>query len=210
MVGDLLVAEYLKDASSSVRIHRLDGGFVREVEFPGIGTASGFSGSRSDLETFYSFSSYAQPPTIYRYDMLTGESTVMRQAEVKFDPADYVTEQVFYTSKDGTRIPMLITHKKGLVKDGSNATLLYGYGGFDISITPAFSVRWLTWMDLGGVLAVPNLRADPLQPADLLEPQLWLGRLLRPGLTLLPGIGRDGQLGGAAERRSLCGSKLSS
>jgi prolyl oligopeptidase len=111
-----------------------------------------------DLETFYSFSSYAQPPTIYRYDMLTGESTVMRQAEVKFDPADYVTEQVFYTSKDGTRIPMLITHKKGLVKDGSNATLLYGYGGFDISITPAFSVRWLTWMDLGGVLAVPNLR----------------------------------------------------
>jgi len=158
MVGDLLVADYLRDASSAVRIHRLDGEFVREVKFPGIGTASGFQGSRSDLETFYSFSSYAQPPTIYRYDMLTGESTMLRQAEVKFDPADYVTEQIFYTSKDGTRIPMTLTHKKGLVKNGSNPTLLYGYGGFDISITPAFSVRWLTWLDLGGILAVPNLR----------------------------------------------------
>lgn len=158
LVGDLLVADYLKDARSSVRIHRLNGDFVREVELPGIGTAGGFSGSRSDLETFYSFSGYATPPTIYRYDMLTGESTLLRQAAVNFDSTQYVTEQVFYTSKDGTRIPMFLTHKKGLEKNGANPTLLYGYGGFNISITPAFSIRWMTWLDLGGLLAVPNLR----------------------------------------------------
>jgi prolyl oligopeptidase len=158
LVGDLLVADYLKDARSSVRIHRLNGDFVREVELPGIGTAGGFSGSRSDLETFYSFSGYAQPPTIYRYDMLTGASTQLRQAAVNFDSTQYVTEQVFYTSKDGTRIPMFLTHKEGLEKTGANPTLLYGYGGFNISITPAFSVRWMTWLDLGGLLAVPNLR----------------------------------------------------
>ena len=158
LVGDLLVADYLKDARSSVRIHRLNGQFVREVELPGIGTAGGFSGSRSDLETFYSFSGYATPPTIYRYDMLSGESTQLRQSAVNFDSTQYVTKQVFYTSKDGTRIPMFLTHKKGLEKNGANPTLLYGYGGFNISITPAFSVRWMTWLDLGGLLAVPNLR----------------------------------------------------
>ncbi len=158
LVGNLFIASYLKDAHSQIKIHELDGKFVREVELPGIGSADGFGGVRGDNETFYSYSSYATPPTIYRYDLVTGESTLLRKADVKFDPDDYVTEQIFYESKDGTRVPMFITHRKGLVKNGANPTLLYGYGGFNISITPGFSVRWLTWLDMGGVLAIPNLR----------------------------------------------------
>jgi prolyl oligopeptidase len=136
----------------------MDGSFVREVEFPGIGSAAGFDGRRADTDTFYSFSSFALPPTIYRYNMITGESREFRRAAVKFNPDDYETSQVFYTSRDGTRIPMFLCHRKGLKKDGSNPVLLYGYGGFNISITPSFSVSRITWMEMGGVLAVANLR----------------------------------------------------
>lgn len=158
IVANQFVLTYLKDARSQVKIHAMDGRFIREVQFPGIGTAAGFGGRRTDTETFYSFSSFATPPSIYRYDMLTGESKLLRQAAVKFNPDDYEVKQVFYTSKDGTKVPMFIAHKKGLKLDGSNPTLLYGYGGFSISLTPGFSVSRIAWMEMGGVYAVPNLR----------------------------------------------------
>ena len=158
IVGNMFVCDYLKDAKTQVRLHAIDGTFVREVEFPGIGTATGFDGRRKDTDTFYSFSSFALPPTTYRYNMITGVSELFRKADVKFNPDDYETSQVFYTSKDGTKVPMFQCHKKGLKLDGTNPTLLYGYGGFNISITPSFSVSRLTWMEMGGVLAVANLR----------------------------------------------------
>ena len=158
IVGNMFVCDYLKDAKTQVRLHAIDGTFVREVEFPGIGTATGFDGRRKDTDTFYSFSSFALPPTTYRYNMITGVSELFRKADVKFNPDDYETSQVFYTSKDGTKVPMFLCHKKGLKLDGTNPTLLYGYGGFNISITPSFSVSRLTWMEMGGVLAVANLR----------------------------------------------------
>jgi prolyl oligopeptidase len=158
VLNNQFVADYLKDARSQIKIFNLDGSFVREVELPGIGSAGGFGGKRYDTETFYSFTGYTTPATIYRYDMVTGESTLFRQPEVDFNPAGYETKQVFYSSKDGTRVPMFITHKKGIQLDGNNATYLYGYGGFSISLTPSFSVGQLVWMELGGVLAIPNLR----------------------------------------------------
>ncbi len=158
LVGNLFVASYLKDAQTQVNIHSMSGDFIREVEFPGIGSASGFGGKRGDTETFYSFASFATPPTIYRYDAVTGKSELFRQAEVKFNPEDYETKQVFYPSKDGTKVPMFIVHRKGLKLDGSNPTLLYGYGGFNIPLTPRFSVSRLAWMDLGGVYVSANLR----------------------------------------------------
>ncbi len=158
IVGNMFVCNYLKDAKTQVRLHQMDGTFVREVAFPGIGTASGFEGRRKDTETFYSFSGFALPTTTFRYNMITGESKLFRKADVKFNPDDYETSQSFYTSKDGTKVPMFLCHKKGLKLDGTNPTLLYGYGGFNISITPSFSVSRLTWMEMGGVLAVANLR----------------------------------------------------
>ncbi len=158
IVGNMFVCNYLKDAKTQVRLHAMDGTFVREVEFPGIGTAAGFDGRRKDTDVFYSFSGFATPPTTYRYNMITGVSTLYRKAEVKFNQDDYETKQVFYTSNDGTKVPMFITHKKGLKLDGTNPTLLYGYGGFNISITPSFSVGRVTWMEMGGVYAVANLR----------------------------------------------------
>ncbi|HYJ48226.1 MAG TPA: prolyl oligopeptidase family serine peptidase, partial [Pyrinomonadaceae bacterium] len=158
LVGDMFVASYLKDAHSLVKIYDTKGRFVRELELPGIGNASGFDGRRGDPETFYSFTSYTTPTTIYRYDVSTGKSTIFRQPKVAFNPADYEVKQVFYTSKDGTRVPMFITHRKGLKLDGNNPTLLYAYGGFDISETPAFSVSNLVWLEMGGVYAVANLR----------------------------------------------------
>ncbi|MDX2229406.1 MAG: prolyl oligopeptidase family serine peptidase [Leptolyngbyaceae cyanobacterium bins.349] len=153
-----LVASYLKDAQTQIRIFDLQGRPVRSVELPGIGSASGFDGDRTDTETFYSFTSFTSPSTIYRYDMVTGKSTVFRQPQVDFNPQDYETEQVFYQSKDGTQVPMFIVHKKGIKLDGTNPTLLYGYGGFGISLTPSFSVSLLVWMEMGGVYALPNLR----------------------------------------------------
>ncbi|GAB4299952.1 MAG: prolyl oligopeptidase family serine peptidase [Oscillatoriaceae cyanobacterium] len=158
LVNNKFVASYLKDARSQIKIFDLSGVLVREVALPGIGSAGGFGGKRSDTETFYSFTSFTNPATIYRYDMVTGESSVYRQPVVDFQPAEWETQQVFYTSKDGTRVPMFITHKKGIVLDGNNPTYLYGYGGFNVSLTPSFSVSKVVWLELGGVLAIPNLR----------------------------------------------------
>jgi prolyl oligopeptidase len=157
-VGNLLVASYLKDVKPQVKILTTSGDSVREVEFPGIGAVAGFDGHRSDTETFYSFSSCATPPSIYRYDLITGQSRLLRRAKVKFNPQDYQVEQVFYHSQDGTRVPMFLAHRKGLQRDGSNPTLLYGYGGFAVPVEPAFSITALTWMDLGGIWATANLR----------------------------------------------------
>lgn len=158
IVANMFVSTYLKDAKTQVKMHSLDGEFIREVEFPGIGAAAGFGGKRTDTETFYSFSSFATPPTIFRYDLLTGKSSKWKQASVKFNPDDYVVKQVFYQSKDGTKVPMFITHKKGIKLDGSNPTLLYGYGGFSISLLPSFSIARAGWLEMGGIYAVPNLR----------------------------------------------------
>lgn len=157
-VGDLFLAEYLKDARTQVLIFASDGASLGEVELPGIGSASGFSGKRTDQETFYSFSSFAVPPSIYRLDLTTRRSHLLRRAEVAFDPDQYVTQQVFFPSKDGTRVPMFITHRRDLVRDGRNPTLLYGYGGFNIPLTPNFAVSRVAWMEMGGVFAVANLR----------------------------------------------------
>ena len=158
LVNHKLILNYLKDAYTQVKVFETSGKLLREVEFPGIGSAEGFGGKATDKETFYSFTGFTTPTTIYRYDMETGKSTVFRQPKVDFNPADFETKQVFYNSKDGTRVPMFITHKKGLKLDGSNPTYLYGYGGFNISLTPAFSVGNLVWMEMGGVYAQPNLR----------------------------------------------------
>lgn len=158
MINNQFVANYLKDAYTKIKIFDKDGKHVRDVELPGIGSAGGFGGKQTDTETFYTFSSYNAPPTIYHYDMKTGKSKLFRQAQVKFDPSDYEVKQVFFTSKDGTRVPMFITHKKGLKLDGSNPTILYGYGGFNISQTPGFSVSRVVWMEMGGIYAVANIR----------------------------------------------------
>ena len=158
IVGDNLILQYLKDAKTQVKLFDLAGKFTREVSFPGIGSASGFGGLRSHNETFYSFSSFNQPPSTYRYDLKTGESKLLRAAKVDFNPEDYEVNQVFYNSKDGTRVPMFIAHKKGLELNGTNPTLLYGYGGFNISLTPGFSIQRLQWMEMGGIFAMPNLR----------------------------------------------------
>lgn len=158
MAGNRFIVSYMKDARSLIKVFEADGTFVREVRLPGIGTASGFGGRRDDTETFYSFTSFTVPGAVYRYDLKSGESSLFRQPEVDFNADDYETKQVFYRSKDGTRIPMFITHKKGLKLDGSNPTYLYGYGGFNISLMPSFSVSMLTWMEMGGVYAMPNLR----------------------------------------------------
>jgi prolyl oligopeptidase len=158
ILNDQFIAQYLKDAHSQVKIFSRDGKALREIELPGIGSASGFGGKRKEKETFYSFTSFTAPGSIYRYDVKKGSSTVFRESKVASDPSAFETKQVFYRSKDGARIPMFITHKKGLKLDGTNPTLLYGYGGFNISLTPAFSVTALVWVEMGGVYAVPNLR----------------------------------------------------
>ena len=158
VVGDQFLALYLKDAHNVVRTFDLAGNHVRDVELPGLGTVAGFHGKRKDKETFYSFTSFTAPPTIYRYDVATGESKLWRRPRLKYDPADYQTTQVFYPSKDGTTIPMFLSHKKGLKRDAANPTLLYGYGGFNIPVKPAFRPDNLAWMEMGGILAVANLR----------------------------------------------------
>lgn len=157
-VNDQFVLSYLKDAYTNVRVFDREGKFVRNVELPGIGTASGFNGKRTDTEVFYTFTSYTTPPTIYKYDLKTGKSEVFRKSDVKFNPEDFTVKQVKYKSKDGTLVPMFIVHKKGLKLDGTNPTLLYGYGGFNVSLTPGFSVARLPWLENGGVYAVANLR----------------------------------------------------
>ena len=158
LVGDRFIACYLKDVASQAKVFAMDGRLVRDVVLPGIGTAGGFDGKRTDSETFYSFSSFATPPSIYHYDVQSGVSRLWRRSEVKFTPEDYEVRQVFYHSKDGTRVPMFIAYKKGIERDGDNPTLLYGYGGFNVSVPPLFSVGRLAWMEMGGVYAQANLR----------------------------------------------------
>ncbi len=157
-VGGRFVATYLQDAHSVVRFVTLAGKPDGELGLPGIGSVGGFAGKRTDTATFYSFTSFTVPGQVYRYDFATGASTLWRESKVAFDPGAFETRQVFYRSKDGTRVPMFITQRKGLKLNGRNPTLLYGYGGFDINLTPSFSPANLVWLQLGGVYAVPNLR----------------------------------------------------
>jgi prolyl oligopeptidase len=158
VVDNSFLLGYLKDARTEVRVYDLKGAFLRNVDLPGIGTAAGFGGKRKDKETFYAFTSFISPSTVYRYDPETGKSAVFRQAKVDFDPSRYETKQIFYDSKDGTRVPMFLTYKKGIKLDGQNPVLLFGYGGFDISLTPFFSVPNVVWLEMGGVYAQPSLR----------------------------------------------------
>jgi prolyl oligopeptidase len=158
LVGGRLIASYLQDVKPLVEIVSTEGETLRTVEFPGLGTAYGFNGDIDDTETFYGFTTFTEPGSIYRYDLETGESTSFKQPEVDVDPAIYETRQVFYESKDGTRVPMFITHREGIELDGDNPTLLYGYGGFNVTLTPSFSVPRMVWLEMGGVLAIPNLR----------------------------------------------------
>ncbi|WNG21945.1 S9 family peptidase [Cystobacter fuscus] len=158
MVNELFLLNVMKDAHSVVRRVSRDGKPQGELALPGLGSVSGLNGKRQDTETFYSYSSYTTPPTVYRYDVKSGQSTVFKAPKVKFDPSQYETEQVFFQSKDGTRVPIFLSHKKGLKWDGTTPTLLYGYGGFNVPLTPGFSVANLVWMEQGGLYAVVNLR----------------------------------------------------
>jgi prolyl oligopeptidase len=158
VVDDKFLLSYLKDAKTEVRVFDLNGKLLRNVDLPGIGTAGGFGGKRKDKETFYAFTSFISPTTIYRYDPEAGTSSVFRAPKVDFDASKYETKQVFYNSKDGTLVPMFLTYKKGLKLDGQNPTLLYAYGGFDISLMPGFSVPTIVWLEMGGIYAEPNLR----------------------------------------------------
>jgi prolyl oligopeptidase len=156
--GGYLFANYLKDANTKIYQHALDGALVREIELPALGTAGGFGGRRDEKIMFYTFTSFTYPSTIYKFDPATGASEIFRKSEVKFDPTAYETKQVFYAGKDGTKVPMFIVHKKGLKLDGKNPTLLYAYGGFNISMQPAFSVANIILLENGGVYALANIR----------------------------------------------------
>jgi prolyl oligopeptidase len=158
LVHRMLIASYLKDARSQVELYREDGTHVGALALPGIGSAGGFGGRREDAETFYTFTNFTTPGTIYRLGLETLLSTPYRQPKLLFDPQDYVTEQVFVTSKDGTQVPLFLTYKLGLVRDGNNPTLLYAYGGFNVSLTPIFSAVNLTWLERGGIYAQACLR----------------------------------------------------
>lgn len=158
LVGNQLIVETLHHAHDRAALYSPEGKLVRTIELPGIGSIGGLGGKQTDTETFYSFSSFTVPQQTYRYDLLTGESTLIREAKVDFDPDRYEVRQVFVDSTDGARVPMFIAHRKGLTLDGNNPTLLYGYGGFAISLTPSFSISRLAWMEMGGVFAVANLR----------------------------------------------------
>jgi prolyl oligopeptidase len=153
-----LFANYLKDASTRIYKFNADGTDKEEITLPGIGTASGIGGKKEDTETFYTFTSFTNPGEIYKYDLNTGKSELFRKTEVNFNPDDFETKQVFYTSKDGTKVPMFIVHKKGLQLNGTNPTLLYGYGGFNISLSPSFSVSRIMFLEQGGVYVVASLR----------------------------------------------------
>ena len=156
--GGYLFASYLKDASSKIYQLTYDGKLVREINLPGIGSATGFGGEKEDKEFFYTYSSFSTPPSIYRYSIATGQSTLFRKTDVKVKTEDFVTEQVFFTSKDGTKIPMFLTYKKGMVRNGQNPVLLYGYGGFNIAVTPGFSTSNAFFVEQGGIYVSVTLR----------------------------------------------------
>ncbi|MFC1795908.1 prolyl oligopeptidase family protein [Pseudomonadota bacterium] len=158
LVGGKIIANYMQDAKSVVKIFDLEGNVSSTVDLPGIGTAFGFQGDMDDPETFFSYSSFNTPSTISRLDVSTGEVEVFKAPDVAMNPEDFLVKQVFYTSKDGTRMPMFISHRKDVVPDGNTPTMLYGYGGFNISMKPSYSTTRLTWMDMGGIYALANLR----------------------------------------------------
>lgn len=158
LTGGQLFCEYLQDARSAVRAFDPEGKFLHEVRLPGIGTVSGFGGRKDAKEIYYAYSSFTSPATIRRYDIATGESILLRQPKLDFNGSQLETEQVMVTSKDGTKVPMFLVHSKGLKRDGTNPCLLYGYGGFDISLTPGFSISRAVWMEMGGIFAMANLR----------------------------------------------------
>lgn len=156
--GGYLFAEYMVDALSKAYQYDYNGKLIREVALPGLGSVGGLGGKKDATTIYYSFTNYNTPSSSYTYNVADGTSELYWSPDIDFDPDQYISEQVFYTSKDGTKVPMMITYKKGLIKDGKNPTLLYGYGGFNISLTPSFSTANAIWMELGGVYAVPNLR----------------------------------------------------
>lgn len=157
-VGGKLIVEYLEDAKSVVRVYETDGTLVRTVDLPGIGSVAGFDGKADDSETFYQFTSFNRPATIYRYDVASGESAIVKAPELKFNPDDYVVEQTFFESTGGVKVPMFIVHRKDVTADGARPVLLYGYGGFNVSLPPSFSAARLQWMEMGGVFALANIR----------------------------------------------------
>ncbi len=156
--GGNIFATYMVDAVSKVMQYDYDGKLIREIKLPGVGSAGGFGTKKEEKELYYSFTNYVTPGSIYKYDIASGNSELFIKPEIDFNPENYESHQVFYNSKDGTKIPMIITHKKGLKMDGKNPTILYGYGGFNISLTPSFSIANAVWMEQGGIYAVPNLR----------------------------------------------------
>ncbi|MBN1634523.1 MAG: S9 family peptidase [Ignavibacteria bacterium] len=158
LIGGKLFTEYIKDATERIYIYNLKGDFVKEIGLPALGSVSGLGGKKQDKETFYSFASFTYPTEIYRYDIEGGKSTLLFKPDVKFSSEDFVTEQIFYDSKDGTRIPMFIVYKKGMVKNGCNPTVLYAYGGFNISQLPTFSISRLVMLECGAVFALANIR----------------------------------------------------
>lgn len=156
--GGYIFANYMKDAVSVVKQYDYEGKLIRDIELPGVGSTGGFGGKKTEKELYYSFTNYVTPSTIYSFNPETGVSELYQKPNVDFNPEDYESKQVFYTSKDGTKVPMIITHKKGLKLNGKNPTMLYGYGGFNISLTPSFSTANIVWLENGGVYAVANLR----------------------------------------------------
>lgn len=156
--GGYIFANYMKNAVSAVKQYDYTGKFIREIQLPGLGTAAGFSGKKMEKDIYFVFTNYTSPVTVYSLEAKSGKSSIFAQPKVDFQSNNYVSTQVFYTSKDGTKIPMMITHKKGLKLDGKNPTMLYGYGGFNISLTPSFSVANAVWLENGGIYAVANLR----------------------------------------------------
>lgn len=158
LLGDRWFTVYLKDARGLAKVHNLDGSVIREIDLPGLGSVNGFGGLRDAKETFFSFTNYVTPPSIYRIDLSDDQTSLWRKPNVAIDVEKFVTEQIFYTSRDGTKVPMMITRHRDSVLDGSNRTLLYGYGGFNISLTPAYAPSIAAWLDAGGIYAVPSLR----------------------------------------------------
>jgi prolyl oligopeptidase len=157
-IGGKLIANYMKDAHSVIQVHNMAGAYEYDVDIPILGSVGGFGGEREDEFTFYTVTSFTTPSTIYRYDIAENKSEVYQKSQVDFDESQYETYQIFYESKDGTKVPMFVVHKKGIELDGNNPTILYGYGGFNISLTPSFSIIRTVWLEQGGVYVMANLR----------------------------------------------------
>ncbi len=224
VIGGQFLVRTMRDASSRLAVYAKDGRALGEIALPGIGSVAGISGREDETEFFYGFTSYARPVTNFRHDLATGRGEVFRAPKVAFNPDDFETRQVFYPSKDGTRVPMFLTHRKGLKPDGAAPTILYGYGGFDISLTPGFSISMLAWMEAGGVYAVPNLRGggeygrawheagtkERKQNVfdDFIAAAEWLfaNRVTSPGKLVLSGGSNGGLLVGAVinQRPDIC------